>query len=193
MISSCNYILFLLQIRSRLDVITFSKTTLLYLSSVCPSFIFADYTAIRKQMRIICGSLSVRKVRSCFRCNLKLSGLRDQRRINRPSENRLGIPCVRDGNEKKKRKKRKGIQNERQVVRRKRTAEEEVEEQARKREREKEKDSEHRRSKVKGRQRQRERKQTERWDEKLDLQICLDYYEIARLPVSGAQSPSVTS
>jgi len=27
----------------------------------------------------------------------------------------------------------------------------------------------------------------ERRDEKLDLQICLDYYEIARLPVGGAQ------
>ncbi len=30
----------------------------------------------------------------------------------------------------------------------------------------------------------------ERRDEKLDLQICLDYYEIARLPVSGAQPSS---
>lgn len=37
------------------------------------------------------------RVRSCFRCNPKLSGLRDQRRINRPSENRLEISCVRTG------------------------------------------------------------------------------------------------
>lgn len=51
---------------------------------------FVDRAA-RKQMRIMRG-LSAQKVRSCFRCNLKLSGLRDQRRINRPSENRLGIP-----------------------------------------------------------------------------------------------------
>lgn len=50
---------------------------------------FAD-RAVRKQMRIM-RSLSAQKVRSCFRCNLKLSGLRDQRRINQPSENRLGI------------------------------------------------------------------------------------------------------
>lgn len=39
------------------------------------------------------------RVRSCFRCNPKLSGLRDQRRINRPSENRLEISCVRAGRE----------------------------------------------------------------------------------------------
>lgn len=35
----------------------------------------------------------------------------------------------------------------------------------------------------------REGARAERRDEKLDLQIRLDYYEIARLPVSGAQPP----
>lgn len=50
----------------------------------------------------LCGSKRSR-VRSCFRCNPKLSGLRDQRRINRPSENRLEIPCVREGGGKESR------------------------------------------------------------------------------------------
>lgn len=93
---------------------------------------FAD-GAVRKQMRIM-RSLSAQKVRSCFRCNLKLSGLRDQRRINRPSENRLGIPCVRGGSEK-------GIESERQVARRKRTLTGQREDGGGRREGEREQDS----------------------------------------------------
>lgn len=79
-------------------------------------------------------SLSAQKVRSCFRCNLKLSGLRDQRRINRPSENRLGIPCVRGGSEK-------GIESERQIARRKRTLTGQREDGGGRREGEREQDS----------------------------------------------------
>lgn len=52
------------------------------------------------------------RVRSCFRCNPKLSGLRDQRRINRPSENRLEISCVRAGRETERGQKKKGREEE---------------------------------------------------------------------------------
>lgn len=53
---------------------------------------------VRKQVYVLCGPKRPR-VRFCFRCNPKLSGLRDQRRINRPSENRLEISCVKGGGE----------------------------------------------------------------------------------------------
>lgn len=137
---------------------------------------FAD-RALRKQMRIM-RSLSAQKVRSCFRCNLKLSGLRDQRRINRPSENRLGIPRAWEAVVKKrwserssKAKKKKTSTGQRKGGRGGRV------ERGEETERKREKDS--------GEEAKWER--AERWDEKLDLQICLDYYEIARLPISGAQ------
>lgn len=78
----------IVSIRSRLRIPIAKRMN--PISAVGAFSYFAD-RAVRKQMRIM-RSLSAQKVRSCFRCNLKLSGLRDQRRINRPSENRLGIP-----------------------------------------------------------------------------------------------------
>ena len=113
-------------------------------------------------------------VRSCFRCNPKLSGLRDQRWHNRPSENRLEISWVRRveeghrgaggaGKENHDRERRRGfvLREERELWQC---------------------------TGVANPMSAREEGQIERRDEKLDLQICPDYYEIARLWYSGSHS-----